>query len=74
MSNEAAYEAALLEVWRNLGGLAPADMRSAEKNKLVEAAYYAAENVLYKAGRIKFDEQKNLRFVGAALLNGVDHV
>jgi hypothetical protein len=47
------YEAALGEVWKALGQLSPATVNNDAVNKIVEAAYYAAENALYKAGQLK---------------------
>lgn len=48
-----AYEATLAEVWQSLGQLSPAMVNNDAVNKIVEAAYYAAENALYKAGVLK---------------------
>lgn len=47
------FETALGEVWKELGQLSPAMVSNDAVNKIVEAAYYAAENALYKAGVLK---------------------
>lgn len=52
MSNE--YEEALIMIWQKLGRFAPADFTNPVHNQRIEAAYYAAENALYKAGKIRF--------------------
>lgn len=47
------YEEALGEIWKALGQLSPAMVNNVAVNKIVETAYYAAENALYKAGALK---------------------
>lgn len=63
MSHEKEYEEALIVIWQKLGRFAPIDTPNPVHNERIEKAYYAAENALYKAGRIKLDEKSNLVLV-----------
>lgn len=63
MSREKEYESALIEVWKNLRELRPVDFKEpdGEAETRAERAYYAAENALHNAGRLRRDNDWTLR-------------
>lgn len=61
----ADYAEAVVSIWQHLSGVCPADFKApeGESEKKVERAYCAAENALWKAGRLRLDEHASLVLV-----------
>jgi hypothetical protein len=74
MTNEAAYEAALLAVWEHLGKICPADFKDddGEVETSVERAYYAAENALFHAGLLSVTGEGLRRVPGTGPQEGAE--